>query len=557
MARGVEIPITATDKTAQAFRSVQGRLAKLERASEGLRKMARFGAAAGLAIGGAAAALTKMSMSSIDNLAKTADKLGTTTETLAGLQHAAELTGVSTETMNMALQRMTRRVAEAAQGTGEATGALQELGIDAESLVKLPLDQQMEIVADAMSGVETQADRVRLAMKLFDSEGVSLVNTLGKGSGALKEMMAEAEALGTAISRVDAAQIEAANDAVTRARGVFEGLGNQLAVALSPIITHVADMFRQSALDAEGFGNIGLKATNVLARAFGFVGDAIQGVRVLIKGVQVIYARMVQGILTGFSAITPVIDGLIERYNQIASALGLSQIEGRVTETLTGIADAFGRQAEKIQGEIAQIVSAPLPSETVMTVLDEIRVAARKTAEQVAATVPGAVEAVETVAEESEEKLSGLQTSLADALVTGVKDGKDGMLDAFANILQQMAAEALKAQLTKALFGGGDGGSGLLGGLSSALGGFFGGGKADGGTVMGGKTYLVGERGPELFTAGRTGTITPNGAMGSGLTYAPVVTIQGGATEQDRILFQRQLDQQKAEIFDLARRGRL
>jgi len=106
------------------------------------------------------------------------------------------------------------------------------------------------------------------------------------------------------------------------------------------------------------------------------------------------------------------------------------------------------------------------------------------------------------------------------------------------------------------LFGEG-GGGGLVGKLGSALGGSFGGGKADGGTVMGGKTYLVGERGPELFTAGRTGTITPNNAMGGGLTYAPVVTIQGGATEQDRILFQRQLDQQKAEIFDLARRGRL
>ena len=56
---------------------------------------------------------------------------------------------------------------------------------------------------------------------------------------------------------------------------------------------------------------------------------------------------------------------------------------------------------------------------------------------------------------------------------------------------------------------------------------------ADGGTVTGGRTYLVGERGPELFTAGRTGTITPNNAMSGGLTYAPVVTIQGGATEED------------------------
>lgn len=54
----------------------------------------------------------------------------------------------------------------------------------------------------------------------------------------------------------------------------------------------------------------------------------------------------------------------------------------------------------------------------------------------------------------------------------------------------------------------------------------FGGGKADGGPVAGGTTYLVGERGPELFTPGRSGTITPNDAMGGGVTVN--VINQGG-----------------------------
>ena len=40
-------------------------------------------------------------------------------------------------------------------------------------------------------------------------------------------------------------------------------------------------------------------------------------------------------------------------------------------------------------------------------------------------------------------------------------------------------------------------------------------GKADGGPVMKGGSYIVGERGPELFTPGATGTVTPNHAMGS------------------------------------------
>jgi len=40
------------------------------------------------------------------------------------------------------------------------------------------------------------------------------------------------------------------------------------------------------------------------------------------------------------------------------------------------------------------------------------------------------------------------------------------------------------------------------------------GARAAGGPVMGGGTYLVGERGPELFTPGSSGNITPNNALG-------------------------------------------
>jgi phage-related minor tail protein len=47
---------------------------------------------------------------------------------------------------------------------------------------------------------------------------------------------------------------------------------------------------------------------------------------------------------------------------------------------------------------------------------------------------------------------------------------------------------------------------GILPGISGGL--------ASGGTAMGGKTYLVGERGPELFTPGRTGSVAPNNALG-------------------------------------------
>jgi molybdopterin synthase catalytic subunit len=188
-------------------------------------------------------ALVKNSLQSADALAKTSDKLGLATEKLAGLQHAAELTGAGTRTLDMGLQRMTRRVSEAAQGTGEAQGALRELGLDARKLAKLPVDQQFGEIAEAMEEVKNQSDRVRLGFKLFDSEGVALINTLKGGKKALADYQQEARRLGLTMSRSDAFSIEMVNDSVTGLRAAFKGLGNELAVQLAPLITALSRGF--------------------------------------------------------------------------------------------------------------------------------------------------------------------------------------------------------------------------------------------------------------------------------------------------------------------------
>jgi hypothetical protein len=50
-------------------------------------------------------------------------------EALQELRFAAKASGVEQQTLDMALQRFTRRAAEAAQGTGEAKDALAQMGI--------------------------------------------------------------------------------------------------------------------------------------------------------------------------------------------------------------------------------------------------------------------------------------------------------------------------------------------------------------------------------------------------------------------------------------------
>jgi len=58
--------------------------------------------------------------------------------------------------------------------------------------------------------------------------------------------------------------------------------------------------------------------------------------------------------------------------------------------------------------------------------------------------------------------------------------------------------------------------------------------RAWGGPVFGGRTYLVGERGPELFTPGSSGGITPNGGFG-GLTLTAGAIVVNGSGDPEAV----------------------
>ncbi|MGH3546682.1 MAG: hypothetical protein ACRDQU_00850 [Pseudonocardiaceae bacterium] len=77
--------------------------------------------------------------------------------------------------------------------------------------------------------------------------------------------------------------------------------------------------------------------------------------------------------------------------------------------------------------------------------------------------------------------------------------------------------------------GGGIGGffSGLISGIGGFFSSLFGGGKAAGGPVFGGRSYLVGERGPEMLHMGANGFVAPNSTLG-GHTF---VNVKIGETE--------------------------
>ena len=114
-----------------------------------------------------------------------------------------------------------------------------------------------------------------------------------------------------------------------------------------------------------------------------------------------------------------------------------------------------------------------------------------------------------------------IQNGITGAIM-GAIDGSKSLSESLSGILRQLGSMFL-SQGIGSFNVGGKGGSGLLGLFN------FGGGRAAGGTVQGGRSYMVGERGPELFTPGRTGSIAPNSAIGGNMSV--VVNVDASGTE--------------------------
>jgi hypothetical protein len=148
---------------------------------------------------------------------------------------------------------------------------------------------------------------------------------------------------------------------------------------------------------------------------------------------------------------------------------------------------------------------------------------------------------------------------MSQTIATDISDGIKGMIrgtSTLNDMLNNVLNKLIDAAFNMAMFGnmqGTLGGGGLFGSILGGLGGIFGGGMmggggyfdpitglgtagpnfglANGGIARGRKTHLVGERGPELFTPGVTGTVTPNHALGGSTNIVVNVDASGTNVE--------------------------
>ena len=121
------------------------------------------------------------------------------------------------------------------------------------------------------------------------------------------------------------------------------------------------------------------------------------------------------------------------------------------------------------------------------------------------------------------EKLNNLYSSIASTVETGLVDAIEGAINGTKTLGD--VARSVFTQIQRSLIQFGV--NAFLGGLPG-IGQFF---RANGGVVSAGKSYMVGERGAEMFVPNTGGRIVPNSDLGGSTNIVVNVDASGSSVE--------------------------
>ena len=302
-------------------------------------RLVGFARRAGLALAAvtAAAAATGVAMirsglETVDAQAKLAQSLDTTVASIQVLERAGGLAGVAMTGIEQATKDLTRRLSQAAAGTGPAAAALDRLGLSATNLMALPLDERVGAINQAIADFVPAAERAAVAGQLFGEEGSIAMSRID--SATLRQATQDVRDFGLVVSEQDADQIERTNDALSRLGLIWRGVSNQLTVAAAPALEAIANALAAMARTTGPIGiaitvlfeNIGRLTTYAATFATLMAGRWVAGMAAAALSVSSLATGLVilRGALirTGIGALIVGAGELVFQFTRLVSAAG-------------------------------------------------------------------------------------------------------------------------------------------------------------------------------------------------------------------------------------------
>lgn len=320
----------------------------------GLKNVAAgLSAVSAAAIGavGALFGITAATASAGDEAAKTAKQIGLTTDAYQELLFAAERSGASQEQLAVGLKTIQRLAFDAANGNAEAAKTFDQLGIsvtDANGNLKSG-EQLLLEAADAISKLDSEAEKIALAQKLFGEGGAALLPLLDSGAKGIDELRRRARELGFIMDEEATRASEQFADSLLDAQLVLEGLRNIIGTAFLPVFTQLLDWFV-----------MGAQFIQPIVSGFLEFIDKTIGLEAVIAGLVAIFvafgtAAAALGALLTTGAVAAAITSIISFFTAFAAIIGTT-LAPAIAIFVAGVA-ALAAQLAVLAAGIASIIA--------------------------------------------------------------------------------------------------------------------------------------------------------------------------------------------------------
>jgi lambda family phage tail tape measure protein len=211
------------------------------------------------------------SVEAADKMGKLAQSTGVSVESLSRLSVSAKLADVDQQSLATSMEKLSKSMLSAQDGTGKSAAAYNALGIsvtDANGKLKSS-DQVMTEVADVFSKTEDGAAKTAVAMALFGKSGAAMIPMLNQGSEELNKFADLSDKLGLTMDKELTQRAQEVKDRFTIMGMAMQSVGMNVTRDLLPTLDAVSSVMVDTATDTTTLSN----AANVLTGIFKSVAD--------------------------------------------------------------------------------------------------------------------------------------------------------------------------------------------------------------------------------------------------------------------------------------------
>lgn len=242
-AKGLGIAQIALGGFAAQGPGLQGLLARL---TTGFQQLAQVLPLIGAAAAGAALlGLNRLALAAADTadkIDKGAQQAGLSAEAYQELKFAFSQSGVEAEQFGLAMNTLTRRIGQAAQGQAGQARAFERIGVSIrDSLGQVrDTDAVLRDVANRLAGIASPAEQAAVAAALFgDRVGNRLLPALTQGAAGLDNLRERARELGLVISGPAVLSLVQYKDEMAALKQQFETARVEITAAFLPVLRNV------------------------------------------------------------------------------------------------------------------------------------------------------------------------------------------------------------------------------------------------------------------------------------------------------------------------------